>query len=115
METKSRQNKSKVRLFYKKTVEMPFAVLEGADLHNLNLVGANFCKANLSNVNFEGSELHHANFADADLNGANLKGADIVFANLKNAKMKGCKIDREWDYKLSDEQKNQVEWLEFRE
>lgn len=56
----------------------------GADLSNMNLVGADLKGANLTG----------ANLAGIDLTGANLEGAILTGATLTGAKLDGAKLDR---------------------
>ena len=113
MKTKSKNKiKTKViKLRYLRVVEMPYSILSGADLSGLNLQHANFYMSVLCNADLTNSNLIYANLNYADLGNANLKGANIVFAELKGTQMTNCKIDRDWEYKLSEVQRKQVEWI----
>jgi uncharacterized protein YjbI with pentapeptide repeats len=66
--------------------------LSGADLHDIDVLGANFYRcdlshSNLRNVKLRGTSLGGANLSRADLTDANLNAADLGGANLSEAKL----------------------------
>lgn len=72
-------------------VQLPRAVLWGANLQHANLQGANFTDAKfhgvqLQNANLQGTNLQGAKFRDANLAGASLKNANIQSANFSEAR-----------------------------
>ena len=77
-------------------VNLRFAQLIDADLHNAYLGVANLTFTNLASANLEGANLRDADLLFANLDGANLqganfsdvrlRGADLSSANLKTAK-----------------------------
>ncbi len=78
-------------------ITLPFADLTGADLAELNLIGADLRHADLRYVNLERtllnsadlshSDLREANLVDAELRGANFTDADLSHAQLAGAKL----------------------------
>ena len=68
------------------------ADLQGADLQGANLQGANLQGANLQGANLEGAKLQEANLEGAELQEANLQGADLKGANLEGAKLQRAKL-----------------------
>lgn len=71
----------------KATSACPRCNLSGADLTQVNLIGANLRGADLS-----GATLSQANLTNADLTGANLEGAVLNSANLSGASLTGANL-----------------------
>ncbi|MBW4484163.1 MAG: pentapeptide repeat-containing protein [Tildeniella torsiva UHER 1998/13D] len=72
-------------------VQLPKAILWGANLQHANLQRANLAEAKFHGVQLQNADLEEANlqgakFRDANLEGSNLKGANIQAAVLSEAK-----------------------------
>ena len=52
--------------------------------------------------------LRWAKLRGANLRGADLEGADLLCADLWRANLEGAKIDKQWHFKLSKEQLEQI-------
>jgi len=65
--------------------DLRYADLSGANLHDANLSGADLSDANLS-----GAYLRYANLHDAYLRYANLRYADLSYANLSGVNLRGA-------------------------
>ena len=75
------------------------ADLKGADLSNADMAGADLNKANLIYATLSGgmltcANLFHANLSCADLRGADLSNADLYYANLSNSDVRGADLSR---------------------
>lgn len=70
-----------------KSIELPDANLEDADLRGINLGNARLPGANLRFANLSDANLSYANLRGADFTGANLQGADLSGANLREVIM----------------------------
>jgi uncharacterized protein YjbI with pentapeptide repeats len=86
--------KQKVNLSYASLIganlheaDLCFAHLRGADLRHTNLRMANISWADLSGANLSGASLY-----DAKLNRANLSGADLRYANLSFVCLRGADL-----------------------
>jgi hypothetical protein len=72
---------------------LPFALLLGADLSRIRLVGADLSDAVMHGALLVGTNLTDANLSDAELNDANLTGAILTGARLEGADLTGARID----------------------
>lgn len=82
---------------YFEKIDLSSAILEGADLSDLNFRKANFAGANLSGAalrktNFTGAKFDGANLTDADLSRSTLNNASFIQPVLSGAIMKGASI-----------------------
>lgn len=73
------------------------ALLNYAEMRELDLFGGNFFKASLEGANLEGANLHRANFLAANLEGANLIDSQMAEvygeeANFFRADMENCDL-----------------------
>lgn len=67
-------------------IDLSFANLREANLHQVNLSNANLHEVDLRRANLAGADLRHADLSEAELEGANLYGARVTEEQLTKAK-----------------------------
>jgi uncharacterized protein YjbI with pentapeptide repeats len=73
--------------------ELPYCLLEGANLERADLSGADLSGADLTGCNLAGTKLSGANLSEANLSHADLRGADLRGADLSEADLEGAMTD----------------------
>jgi uncharacterized protein YjbI with pentapeptide repeats len=68
--------------------DLPFAILENADLTRARMEDADLSNANLRFANLTDARMEDADLSDADLMFANLNGADLTGADLGKANLR---------------------------
>ena len=85
----------------KKGLAVKWAVENGADLRDANLIGANLRDADLRGADLSGADLRcaylrDADLSDADLRYADLRDADLRYADLRDADLRYADLSGDW-------------------